>query len=83
MEEELPTGTVIEYKEQFLLGLKGHVHTNNERVSNVTKNAAFSIRVFNLVSLDDVLLAKNFQRVNFIRLVFTNKEDFACAKYNR
>lgn len=77
MKKQLTPWTVIENKEKLLLGLERHVHADDEWMTDIPENTAFRVGVFDLVSIDDVLLAENFQRVDFFGVVFTNQKDFA------
>lgn len=77
MEKEFPAGAVIEDKIELIARLKGHVHADNEAVLDVSQDTAFRVGMLDLVALDDVLLAQNFESVNVRGAVFADEKDFA------
>jgi hypothetical protein len=79
VEEEFSTCAVVEDKVELLPGLKGHFHTDNEGVINVAKNAALSVRVFDLVALDNIIFSKHFQRIRLSCLDFVHEKYFSCC----
>ena len=78
MEEEFSTSTVVQDEVQLVLGLKCHVHSDDEGVLDVTEHATFGVGVFHLVSLNDVVFAQDFQSVNFTRFDLFDQKYFSC-----
>jgi hypothetical protein len=77
VKEQLTSSTVIQYKVQLFLRLKGHVHADNERMLNISKHTSFSLCVLDLIPLDNVVFFEDLKSVHGVGFQLVNKKHFA------